>query len=437
VAEELLAALDLGEVASARWFGDKDRGLLGLDLVDALPAGHGALAVADARFLQGPRQRYALPLGDGGLWRGLAELAAAGSSVPGRRGTFALERGSALEELLAGAQDERPLGADQSHTSGVVGERLLVKCFRRLDPGPNPDVELTAYLTEEATFRHTPRYAGSISYLDDDGQVWTLVLLQAFVADGRDGYRAAGEQIDAALAGEATVEEATDDLELLGFVTSELHAALALGLDPRPGTETDLLEWRHAAEVRLAAALAMTEGAAHTELAGLEPMIQAELEALTAVSPPLLTRIHGDYHLGQLLRTPRGMAVVDFEGEPLPVAARRRYDSPLRDVASMLRCLDHAAAWRLHDNGAAGGRERAAQAWAARARERFLAAYAAGLRAANAPVSVDARLLRAFEVEKECYEYVYAQTFLPEWIYAARAGMRSLMSGTLQLAPDA
>ncbi len=147
---------------------------------------------------------------------------------------------------------------------------------------------------------------------------------------------------------------------------------------------------------------------------------------------PLLTRVHGDYHLGQVLVARDGYRIVDFEGEPLrPLADRRAHGSPLRDVASMLRSLDHvgrSAGRRAIERG--GGPLEAAgldlEAWLRRSRERFLEAYTAGLREGGSVIVVDPALIRAFEIEKECYEFIYASTYLPSWLWAPTEGLRGL-----------
>ena len=125
--------------------------------------------------------------------------------------------------------------------------------------------------------------------------------------------------------------------------------------------------------------------------------------------------------------------MIDFEGEPLrPLEERRRHGSPLRDVASMLRSLDHVgrSAGRRAEERAGGPLEAPGldlEAWLRRSRERFLEAYRRGIRAAGGPFVVDDELIRAFEIEKETYEFIYAATYLPEWLWAPLGGMRGLL----------
>ena len=166
----------------------------------------------------------------------------------------------------------------------------------------------------------------------------------------------------------------------------------------------------------------------------MAPAIAEQLTVLEAVpSVPLVTRVHGDFHLGQVVATPEGFRIVDFEGEPTrSLDERRAHNSPLRDAASMLRSIDHAgrSARRRAEKRRGGlveSPDLAIDAWLVRARERFVGSYRQSLRELGAPIDVDDDLLRAFEFEKETYEYIYAVTYLPEWLWASVEGMRGLV----------
>jgi predicted trehalose synthase len=165
-------------------------------------------------------------------------------------------------------------------------------------------------------------------------------------------------------------------------------------------------------------------------LSSCRPATAPRLEALPTA--PRVSRTHGDYHLGQVLLAPDGYRIVDFEGQPFAWAEERReHRDPLRDVSSMLRSLDHV--------GRSAGRRAIAMnggplespgldlpGWRRRARERFLDAYRVGLRQTGRPIDIDSALLRAYEIEKETYEFAYAATFLPSWLWAPTEGMRGL-----------
>ena len=304
-----------------------------------------------------------------------------------------------------------------------------------------------AFLTEEAGSAAVPPLAGHAEVVSTTAgsataETSTVALVQAFVADGADAFETIAESLTAWLlgSGDVGIDSATAVASDLGALTAGLHASLADAhgvpdFEPRPATQDDLLGWADAARLQLARALDVTPGEAGTILRELAPRIAAELTVFEALArPPLLTRVHGDFHLGQVLIAPGGYRIVDFEGEPLrPLADRRAHQSPLRDVASMLRSLDHV--------GRSAGRRVAARnggpieslgldlaAWLGHSRARFLDAYQAGLRAAGAPIIMDAVLLRAFEIEKECYEFIYASTYLPTWLWAPTQGMCGLFA---------
>ncbi len=256
-------------------------------------------------------------------------------------------------ELLAGAS-ERPLGLDQSNTSAVVAERLLVKVFRRLEAGLNPDLELAAYLSEEAGFEATPRLAGSIELVTAAAGVETVAVVTEYLADAADAFEDLAERLTAWLLapGEVAVEFATEPADELGRLVAGLHATLAAaeapGFELRPATREELRRWHEAALEHLDAAIDALDGvdqAARGELRASAPVIARGFEAIEAsVAVPVVMRIHGDLHLGQLLRLPDGYQIIDFEGDPLlPLEQRRALASPLRDVATMLRSLDHVA----------------------------------------------------------------------------------------------
>ncbi len=403
--------------------------------------------------LTGTPLRLAEP-GDG-AWRALATAMAEGraiAAVPTHHGresgrgpagpvTAALvcRPGRAMPPGIAEAA-ERDLGADQSNTSVVLGETTLLKAYRRVPPGLNPELELVAYLSEEAGFAAVPPLAGIAEVVSASGDATTVAIAQAFVADGADAYESIAESLTGWLLapGAVSVEFASEVAADLGTLTAGLHAVLASargvpGFEPREATRDELRAWAAEAREQLERALGATTGAAGAALRTLSPRIAAELTVLEAVpGAPLVTRIHGDYHLGQVLVAPDGYHVIDFEGEPFrSPEARRALRSPLRDVASMLRSIDHV--------GRSAGRRAEArnggpldspgldlEGWLARARERFLAAYRAGLREAGSAIVVDPTLIRAFEVEKECYEFEYASTYLPSWLWAPTAGMHGL-----------
>jgi maltose alpha-D-glucosyltransferase/alpha-amylase len=389
-----------------------------------------------------------------GTWRALAVAMGEGRTVAALtndpeapvRAVLVCRPAPAFRDLVPAGADriargtERDLGADQSNTSVVLDERLVLKAYRRLQPGLNPDLEMTAFLSEEAGFPAVPRLAGFAEIVSARDGTTTVAMAQEFVARGADAFEWLADNIAAWLRapGELSVEFATEVAADLGTLTAGLHAALADGrglpdMAPRAATRDEIRSWARQARTHLDTALDITTGDARTTVRGLAPRIAEALTVLDALSTtPEVIRAHGDYHLGQLLLAPDGFRIIDFEGEPLgPPETRRAHRSPLRDVASMLRSLDHVArSGRRRAEEANGGPLQHAgldlPGWIARARERFLESYQAGLRGARVRVDLDPALLRAFEIDKELYEFAYATTYLPTWLYAPTEGMRAL-----------
>ncbi len=480
--EAAVAGIDPTELAGRRWFGSAGQPAGPLELDEAFDLGDGGALVVVGVDMGAGRDRYLLVLardgdayreaGEGdGAWAGLARATAEGRTIPslprpaasgvgGARGPDAAlvcRPAPALDALVPGGPAavavlaEAPLGRDQSNTSVVLGERLLLKLYRRAQPGLNPDLELPAYLSEEAGFEAVPRLAGFVEMVSRAG-LTTVATLSEFLGDGEDAYETTADRLAAwyAAPGAVALEYATEEAAQLGRLTAGLHATLAAarieGFEPRPATRDELREWRAAASRELRMAIDAVDGSLRAELRDAAPRILERFTVYEALAtPPLLTRIHGDLHLGQLLRLPDGWSIIDFEGEPTrPVEDRRQLGSPLRDVASMLRSLDHVGrsamrrevAERPDAPSGAGspveGRDRPSgaldpDAWLRRSRERFLEAYAAGLAEGGAPVDLDLDLLEAFELEKECYEFTYAAAYLPSWIWAPTEGLRSLL----------
>ena len=476
----LVAAIPPERFAAQRWFGAKGRPIarLGLDDAAPLPGGtgeqDGLLAVVGVGYVDGGAERYLLPLvhgdppprGEGpvppalelrdehgaivlrearegdGVGRRLVRAIAGGATLPALRGAFVGEPAAAIGTLLPpslladAALAERGLPVDQTNASVIVGERVVCKSYRRLEPGINPDVEISRFLVERAGFPHTPTYAGTVRYVGPDGVSASAGMLQAFVPGGRDGWAATVEELRAWLGAppeDISLTAATEEAARLGAITAQLHAALASARDegdfaPRRADAAMLRDWRAAAERQLDDGLALLDGEARRAVAALAPRIRPRFAAFeTPAAAPILIRVHGDYHLGQILRAGERRLVVDFEGEPTrTLEERRRRQSPLRDVAAMLRSFDHVARQAVRESGGGPGLD--VEAWLRESRRRFLAAYRAGLRRSGAPIVVDAGLLRAFELEKECYELTYEATYLPDWLWMPLTSLRALVA---------
>jgi maltokinase len=419
-------------LAGQRWFAGKTGRIERIDVEDAVPVGGGALQIAAVTLEGGRRDRYVLAvdsavpgrpdaLDDAAFARALLDLVARSAEVAGRRGRLLARRTPAFPGALPPALEVRRLSGEQSNTSLTFGDQAIMKVFRRLAPGLNPETELTDFLTTEARFAHTPALWGVLDYAGEAGAA-TLAVVQALIPGAADGWQWVLGEVRADPA--ATLPA----LGRLGEVTGALHVALAGGrgpsLAPEPITDADLAAWAAAVRAQLEQARRAAGAAASwPALPDLEP-------ALAVLGGRVKTRHHGDFHLGQTLRRPDGdWVIIDFEGEPLrPIEERRRKHTPLRDVAGLLRSLDYAAATA----GAPAG-------WQDQARERFVAGYLA--RAGGAPFlpAGEAALRRAvavFEVEKAAYEILYEASHRPKWLPIPLRGLVSAVA-RLRAAPTA
>jgi trehalose synthase-fused probable maltokinase len=404
-------------LAAQRWFRAKHRRVASVTEVDRAEVGPGVLVVVEIAYAaSAPGERYLLALVDDrdpadgeGLWSSLVEAMGADRRI----GPFAASRAPAFEAVMPA--DERRLTVEQSNTSVAFGELLMLKLYRLVEPGINPDIEMSAFLTHVG-FGDTPPLAGSLAYAPDGSEPAAAAMLQAMVPAAGDAWAA---MLDALAHGP---ERGLELAAQVGNLTARLHAALASRPDlpdfpARPATVSETAAWRASAERQLAEAVAAVEGPAHGTLVALAPRVTASFADSfgSASGATRVSRVHGDYHLGQLLvRAGGGISVIDFEGEPArPLAERRRPASPLRDVAGMLRSLDYAA--RTAERSSALD----ADAWLRRARPAFLEAY-------GVIDATDAALLVAFELEKACYEVRYEASNRPNWLWLPLSAVERL-----------
>lgn len=304
--------------------------------------------------------------------------------------------------VLSGEQSNTSIICDVADEAG--GTTVIAKVFRVLADGSNPDIELQEALSRAGTLR-VPRFLGSLrgswrrGGSDESGD---LAVVQEFIAGAQDAWRVALECLRTGAPFDATS---------LGAATAEVHHLLATEFGTREAGErdrTDLLgQWRERA------ALAADAVPALSPLLGRAAEVYRR--AAAAAWPPL-QRVHGDYHLGQVIHAPgRGWVLLDFEGEPLrPLAQRRLPDLAMRDIAGMLRSFDYAAA-------SAGGT--VAEAWADSVRREFLDGYAG---AAGDPRD-HAALLAALELDKALYEAVYEARNRPDWLRIPLAAVERLL----------
>jgi maltose alpha-D-glucosyltransferase/alpha-amylase len=361
------------------------------------------------------------------------------------------ERGPDFERLRPVQEESpvRPLGVEQSNSSLVFGESLILKCFRRVYDGPNPDLELPRFLATRTGFDHLPRLAGWIDYTQPGGSIASLGLLQEFVQSEGDGWIYTLRALGAEPTRLRDSNGYRSEVAALGRLTAELHLALASGAEPdfapEPIGADDVESWRDGIVHRMADAFAELEAAlgndaptdARTppirELAARalaqQLRLTGQVETLRTLETGDVhkTRYHGDYHLGQVLKTGSGWIVLDFEGEPLrSLEERRAKHCPLKDVAGMLRSFSYArqTAARQAEAGLSPGslppRNDLLAEWERLARAAFLDAYLdrAGSAAPFLPRDPGATLaaITAFELEKAVYELQYELHNRPAWI---------------------
>lgn len=398
-AAALVAGLDLD---AQRWFAGRGRDEAGRRVVDRWAVGPGWLIAFEVAYADGAPDLYVLPAIDDG---GLREAG------PGD-GVFA---------ALAGGGEERPLGVDQTHTSVVVDDRV-VKLYRRVERGPNPEVELLEALAASG-FDGVPALRGSAHRTLPDGGELGVAIVQDLVVGAPDGWESLIAPLERLIDGDGELDGLAPELRRCGLLVGRLHVALAAAFGVRPATEAEREGWRDAARARLDEALRILPHPLAAELHGDATRIRVELEGLADGPAPPVTRIHGDLHIAQLLRTPGSVYAVDFEGDPvLALAERRAPQSPLHDVACLVRSLDHVA---RSAQVRAGLGEAVMDAWIGLAQSAVLDGYREGI--AGSRLELDLALLRRLCLAKELGEFVYAARVLPEWLYAPQLGMRWLM----------
>jgi maltokinase len=308
------------------------------------------------------------------------------------------------------------VSTEQSNTSLVYGCEAILKLFRRLEPGLNPDVEVHDALRKT----DNPHIAPLLGYIEIDdadpsNEPATAAMLQTFVPNASDGWRLATASVrDLYAEGDLHADEVGGDFaadsERLGAATASVHADMAQVLPTEDADPAWFTTVARQMNERLDAAIEVVpQLAEHAD--GLRAVYAAVAGSPEAV---VRQRVHGDLHLGQVLRTATGWIVLDFEGEPArPLASRRELDSPMRDVAGMLRSFDYAARHMLVEQPGDQQRAYRAQEWAERNRSAFCAGYAA---ASGTETCGNSPLLRAFEADKAVYECVYEARNRPHWL---------------------
>lgn len=494
-----------------RWFSSKSRTVAAVTVADwgLLPAEGAAaaehepcvLALARLRYSSGPDDLYQLPLiasrdpappgvrsaaatsveADGVTWylfdafqfasfrRRLLELLATGATVPLQRGQVVFQPESALGAALAQAGPidalaDKLVTAEQSNSSIIYGETAILKGFRRVSAGVNPDVEVSRFLTTRADFRATPAMFGSIEYRSAENVAHSLGLMQSFAPNRGDAWEHTLGQLtqflrrvprdvelgEAAMARETLALASAQLIEIsqLGRLTGQLHLALASDTHdpdfaPRPLTAEQIATWQATIRREGATTLRVLEQrlpelpaeqqTAVVALLDAQPRIEARIATLAELADAglVMTRYHGDYHLGQVLVGEAGWLILDFEGEPLrTLAERRAHSSPLKDVAGMLRSLSYATQMGLRTVAAeteddAAQLVRWAASWEQEARTALLETYGTVTEGAAfvPPQPLLDTALAVFELEKALYELNYELNNRPDWLLTPLRGI--------------
>ncbi len=426
-------------VCAQRWFGAKSREVVGATVLDAAALREIDpqlfVVLAELRYPEGTHDLYQLLIGaDAGIHDALADDATAreivhlirrGAKVAATEGAVEFQAVPGFAGLGRELYTGRRVESEQSNTSVVFDEELILKIFRRLEPGLNPELELLRFLTERA-FPHIPPLGGWYAYIGRPFEA-TLGILQSFVPGAIDGWELALREL------ERSPEGFLSRLRRLGEVTGALHTTLG-------GEEADPA---FCAEEPSAESLALLTATIDDEIEN----VFAELPAVAALEPIAgrgeevrerlrglaqlgtigkIIRHHGDYHLGQVLWASGDWTIIDFEGEPArALPERRRKRSPLRDVAGMLRSFAYAAsaAEILRGLDAPPG-------WEQRARAEFLDGYMGTVDHALLPSGEEAlaKLLAIFELEKAVYELRYELDNRPDWVSIPVAGIVRLLA---------
>ena len=316
------------------------------------------------------------------------------------------------------------LTGEQSNTSLVYGDLAIVKVFRRLQTGVNPDIEVHAALGKQGG-RHVAKLLGSVEQELDGGDVRSLAMVQEFLTTATDGWELAKASVRDLLAeADLHAEEAGGDFagesSRLGVAIAEIHQDLAAAFGTGTAGADEITARAAAMRARLDAAIEVVP-----DLGDLAKGLRELFDAFEARSGQLaVQRIHGDLHLGQALRTVHRWVVIDFEGEPMAeLSARRLPDTPLRDIAGMLRSFEYAGHHRLVEAGVDPQLAYRATEWTERNRDAFCSGYAD---ASGSDPRDSAVVLRAFEADKAVYEAVYEARNRPTWLPIPLASLARL-----------
>jgi maltokinase len=451
---ESVARADPAVLLPALRRGEQDRLALPLRVVDALalsavPTGDdGALVAGWSTLLSDAAGTLlGVPLvpdadTDGAVRRAVPGDGAAVALLEVLRAGIAVAPFEAVRLRDVTATGERGLRpeVDQTHESVVVGDTagegstaVVVKWSVHVEAVPaTPPAVAAARHLDAVGFTQTPEPVGFLVHHvgGEPAQQVLLASVTRFLAGALDGWDWYVDDLLAWLGGAPA--DAVAPAAAMGDLVARMHLAFATpwSAAPRPvvaASEDDVERWVRRALNTIAAAATDTAGEAGDRFRRRADAARAVVtDGLSEATGTVTTRVHGDLHVGQVLRWSGGYAVSDFDGNPvLPAAERDRPQPPARDVAGLLRGIDHVG--RIVDRRTRHASADRVRGWSADARDAFLSAYRAGIRGGGHPGLLDERLLPAFEVEQECRELVYAARHLPRWTYVPDAALAELL----------
>lgn len=443
---------NLSWITSRRWFGDKARPVTGVSIecADEVEIGDTTLCLTVARFSfeWGEPSRYFIPILVGS--RPIEERDATSSPdvlrwlVEGFADQREL-RGNGLWRWRTVADQfpdttsieyakSKPISGEQSNTSIVFPGAFIGKLFRRVAPGLNPDLEITEHLTRGGEFTHSPKLYGVLDVVIADDRI-DLMAAQEFIENVGDGW----SWLLSELAVPSRRERLLEDMRLLGTRTGELHIALANDAGDPEFSPVAIDEVEAQALIRrvISEMEGSVEGLTHhlnpEEMSTLHSGLGEKMGDAWSMRGTLLTRVHGDYHLGQTLRRADGdFEIIDFEGEPSrPMNERRLKLPPLKDVAGMIRSLDYAGATMMQSPEHADERGEIAD-WVTRATAGYVSAYREAIAASPLPLvpaDDDAfeSVLNLMIAEKALYETRYEMNNRPDWVWIPLSALKRLV----------
>jgi maltokinase len=432
----------IDHIVEQRWFGSKSREVVGARVVDGVDLRAEAspkltLLLVEIRFPEGTHDVYQVLAGsrqgekgwydaftDPALTRELVHQIRAGSARQAQEGTVEFRAVGGFAALGRELSRAEIVGTEQSNSSVIFDDELILKAFRRLEAGVNPELEMLRFLTEHG-FPNIASLGGWYAYAGRPLDA-TLGILQRYVADATNGWELALQELAEA------PERFLGRLRRLGEVTGAMHGVLASDPgDPAFAPEETSVEslgllTATVDEEIQKAFLELGDDEALEPLAGRAEEVREQLRLLSRFGTVgRVIRHHGDFHLGQTLWAGGDWVLIDFEGEPArSLPERRRKRSPLRDVAGMLRSFAYAASAVeiLHGSEAPPG-------WEARARDEFIGGYLATVDPTLLPAGREGvdRLIAIFELEKAVYELRYELNNRPEWVRIPVAGIVRLL----------